>query len=80
MGDAAVTEEAIPTTVYPDVQIDKRGLTCPHCDYVYSAEKTHKLTSHEHWQGILKCEKCVGTFEWVRATRVCYSTRAVRVS
>lgn len=73
-------EETMQTSVYPDVQIDKRGLTCPHCDHAYSPQRTHDVTSHDYWQGILQCENCRGTFEWVRATRVCYSTRAVRVS
>lgn len=71
--------EVMETSVYPDVQIDKNGITCPHCSVVYTAARTHEITSHDHWQGVMKCEACNGTFEWVRATRVCYSTRAIRL-
>lgn len=59
------------------VEIDRKGLTCPHCKYVYSPSETNKITSHKSCTGLLKCERCCGYFEWIRATQVFYSTKAI---
>jgi hypothetical protein len=59
------------------LELDTTGLVCPHCKYRYSPEATDKMTSHKSWTGLIKCERCVGVFEWIRSTRVFYSSKAL---
>jgi hypothetical protein len=72
-------DDGVTQTTVADqpVEIDRKGLTCPHCKTSYSAEETNRLTSHKMATGLLRCEKCLGYFEWVRATQVFYSTKAI---
>lgn len=72
-------DDGVNQTMVADgpVEIDRHGLTCPHCKKVYSAAEANRVTSHKMATGLLQCSKCNGYFEWIRATQVFYSTKAI---